>query len=83
LNEISKYFCGASISDMSGKEGSKPAKEFPPVAPEAIVKPQDERPIKLSIKPEEVEEKEANSEFVDPEYVDMDSDGNLDWDPAV
>jgi len=50
----------------------------------AIVKPDDERPQKSQVLPEEViDEKEGSSEAIDNEYEDMDGDGTLDWDPAL
>jgi hypothetical protein len=58
--------------------------EFPPVPEGAIVKPEDERPVKVQIRPEEkLEEKEADIEYLDTESEDMDGDGSPDWDPAV
>jgi len=60
-------------------------KEFPPVPKEAIVRPEDERPVKMVVKPEEtLEEKQADTtEYPAAEYEDMDGDGSPDWDPAV
>jgi hypothetical protein len=65
-------------SAESGKE------EFPPVPEGAIVKPEDERPVKTQMRPEEnLEEREADIETADTGSEDMDGDGSPDWDPAV
>jgi hypothetical protein len=51
---------------------------------EAIVKPEDERPVKREVRPEEVESKdEAEYEAMKSADHDMDGDDNPDWDPAV
>ena len=58
--------------------------EFPPVPEEPIVKPEEERPVKSQIRPEEkLQDKEAETEYLDTESDDMDGDGSPDWDPAV
>ena len=50
----------------------------------AIVKPEDERPVKTQVRPEEnLEEREANIESADTSAEDMDGDGSPDWDPAM
>ena len=50
----------------------------------AIVKPEDERPVKMQMRPEEnLEEREADIESADTGSEDMDGDGSPDWDPAV
>ena len=65
-------------SSDSGKE------EYPPVPEGAIVKPEDERPVKMQMRPEEnLEEREADIESSDTSSEDMDGDGSPDWDPAV
>jgi len=57
--------------------------EYPPVPDAAIVKPEDERPLKSQMRPEEViDETEGSSEAIDNEYEDMDGDGSPDWEPA-
>ena len=58
--------------------------EYPPVPDDAIVKPEDERPVKMQMRPEEsLEEREADIESADTGSEDMDGDGSPDWDPAV
>jgi hypothetical protein len=51
---------------------------------EAIVKPEDERPVKREVFPEEVPNKDE-TEYENLKQSDFDSDGddNPDWDPAV
>jgi hypothetical protein len=90
---ISKYFSNGrmnskmSTADNSADEsrrGEAEKRQFPPVPEGAIVKPEDERPVKMQIRPEEKsEEKEADIEYLDTESEDMDGDGSPDWDPAV
>jgi hypothetical protein len=59
-------------------------REFLGVPKEAIVKPEDERPVKPQIRPEKkLEKKEADIEYLDIDSEDMDGDGSPDWDPAV
>ena len=60
-------------------------REFPNVPKEAIVRPEDERPVRTTKRSEEElsgEEDESDSEGVDS-TSDMDGDGSPDWDPAV
>jgi len=58
--------------------------DFPPVPKKAIVKPEDERPIKTEIKAEEVPTKdEKDYEKMKTADYDMDGDDNPDYDPAV
>jgi hypothetical protein len=72
----------AAKDETEGSETEK--KEFPPVPEEAIVKPEEERPAKGQVRPEEkLEEDEADIEYLDTENEDMDGDGSPDWDPAV
>ena len=69
---------------MSANGSKDQSKEFPPVPEQVIVKPEDERPVKMNVKPEEkLEEKESDIEYLDTDYEDMDGDGSPDWDPAV
>jgi hypothetical protein len=50
----------------------------------AIVKPDEERPVKMHMRPEEnLEEQEADVESTDTLAEDMDGDDSPDWDPAV
>ena len=59
--------------------------EYPPVPEGAIVRPEDERPVKMQMRPEEnLEEREADIiESADTGSEDMDGDSSPDWDPAV
>jgi hypothetical protein len=74
----------ADNSADEGSSGEVEESQFPPVPEGAIVKPEDERPVKMQIRPEEkLEEKEADIEQLHTESEDMDGDGSPDWDPAV
>ena len=65
----------------SGKVGKG---EFPPVPEAAIVMPEEERPVKMQMRPEEnIDEREADIESTDAGSEYMDGDGSPDWDPAV
>lgn len=60
--------------------------EFPPVPEAAIVKPEDEKPAKMQVRPEEnLEENESDIESSDTTSedmdMDMDGDGSPDWSP--
>jgi hypothetical protein len=58
--------------------------DFPPVPEEAVVKPEEERPIKRALKPEEVESKdEREYDKMKTVDYDMDGDDNPDFDPAL
>ena len=58
--------------------------QFPPVPENAIVKPEEERPVKMQMHPEEnIEERETDIESADAASEEMDGDGSPDWDPAV
>ena len=58
--------------------------DFPAVPKKAIVRPEDERPTKLDVKPEEVESKdEKEYEQMKSADYDMDGDDNPDFDPAA
>jgi hypothetical protein len=71
----------AEDEENSGKSRKD---EYPPVPEGAIVKPEDERPVKTQMRPEEnLEEREADIESADTGSEDMDGDGSPDWDPAV
>ena len=66
------------------KGGEDEKRQFPPVPEDAIVKPEEERPVKTQIRPEEnLQEREADIESADTALEDMDGDGSPDWDPAV
>ncbi len=75
----------AKDNNSANKNSSEDEKEdFPPVPEAAIVKPEDERPAKMQIRPEEnLEEREADIGSADTGSEDMDGDGSPDWDPAV
>ena len=53
--------------------------EFPPVPEDAIVKPEEERPVKMQMRPEEknIDEREADIESTDAGSEDMDGDVRL------
>jgi hypothetical protein len=67
----------------SNSEGQEvPKEEFPAVPEAAIVKPEDERPAKMHIRPEEnLEESESDVGSTDSSSEDMDGDGSPDWVP--
>jgi hypothetical protein len=67
----------------SNSEGQgAPKEEFPVVSEAAIVKPEDERPAKTQIRPEEnLEESESGVGSTDSSSEDMDGDGSPDWVP--
>ncbi|HKG71755.1 MAG TPA: hypothetical protein VKA87_07640 [Nitrososphaeraceae archaeon] len=70
-----------SDNKNTGEDGNG---QFPPVPEGAIVKPEQERPVKMQMRPEEnLEEREADIESADTGSEDMDGDGSPDWDPAV
>lgn len=67
-----------STADENGANGESQQirkEEFPPVPESAIVKPEDERPEKMQIRPEE--NLEGSESDVGSE--DMDGDGSPDW----
>jgi hypothetical protein len=73
---------GEENTDKNTGEDTKA--QFPPVPEDAIVKPDEERPVKMQMRPEEnLEEREADIESADTGSEDMDGDGSPDWDPAV
>ncbi len=70
-----------SANKNSGEVGKG---EFPPLPEDAIVKPEEERPVKMQMRPEEnIDEREADIGSTDVGSEDMDGDGSPDWDPAV
>jgi hypothetical protein len=70
-----------SANTNSGEVGKR---VFPPVPEDAIVMPEEERPVKMQMRPEEnIDEREADLESTDAGSEDMDGDGSPDWDPAV
>ncbi|HEX6282137.1 MAG TPA: hypothetical protein VFZ67_07900 [Nitrososphaera sp.] len=74
----------AKESSANKNSGEVVKEEFPPVPEDAIVKPEEEKPVKMQMRPEEdLEEREADIESADAGSEDMDGDGSLDWDPAV
>jgi hypothetical protein len=74
-----------SKDNDTNNEGQEVGKEeFPPVPEAAIVKPEDEKPAKMQMRPEEnLEESESDIESSDTtsEDLDMDGDGSPDWSP--
>jgi hypothetical protein len=64
---------------------NKKPQEYPEVPEEAIVKPEDERPVKTSITPEETTgEPISNTDEIEgSSSTDMDGDGSPDWDKSI
>jgi hypothetical protein len=63
-------------------DGNNNKKPFPKVPDEAIVKPEEEKPVETTITPEEVESKdEVEYEQMKSAEHDMDGDDNPDLDP--
>jgi len=64
---------------------NKKPQEYPEVPEEAIVKPEDERPVKTSITPEETtgEAISNTDESEGSSSTDMDGDGSPDWDKSI
>ena len=76
----------AKENNANKNSGESGKGEYPPVPEGAIVKPEEERPIKTIKRSEEEldgSENEADYEHMDTEFSDMDGDGNPDFDPAV
>ena len=74
----------AKENNANNNSGESGKGEYPPVPEGAIVKPEDERPVKTQVRAEEnLEEREADIESADTSSEDMDADGSPDWDPAV
>ena len=73
-------------SDANENSSESGKGQYPDVPEGAIVKPEDERPVKMQMRPEEnLKEREADIESGDTgsEEEDMDGDGSPDRDPAV
>ena len=78
MSDATENTASTKTSEDTANEG------YPPVPEAAIVKPEDERPLKSQLRPEEnIEETEANTETASSSSEDMDGDGSPDWDPAV
>jgi hypothetical protein len=74
----------AKENNANKNSGESGKGKYPPVPEGAIVKPEDERPVKTQVRAEEnLEEREADIETADTSSEDMDGDGSPDWDPAV
>lgn len=72
----------ANENGANGESQQIRKEEFPPVPEAAIVKPEDERPAKMQIRPEEnLEESEMDVGSEDTSSEDMDGDGSPDWVP--
>jgi hypothetical protein len=72
----------AKDDDTNDESQGVGKEEFPSVPEAAIVKPEDERPTKIQMRPEEnLEETESNNESSDMATEDMDGDGSPDWSP--
>jgi hypothetical protein len=58
--------------------------EYPEVPEEAIVKPEDERPLKTTRTAEEISGEDiSNTDESEGTSIDMDGDGNPDWDKST
>ena len=71
-------------NNINTQENSKT--QFPTVPEEAIVKPEDERPVRMIKRSEEElsgEEDESDIDEAVDSTLDMDGDGSPDWDPSV
>ena len=69
-------------SDSNSERQEVPKEEFPAVPEAAIVKPEDERPAKMQVRPEEnLEESESDVGSTDSSSEDLDGDGSPDWVP--
>ena len=65
-------------------KGSKKQKPLPEVSEEAIVKPEEERPEVIGLKPEQMDSKEETEyEQMKSAEQDMDGDDNPDVDPEA
>jgi hypothetical protein len=62
---------------------NKKPQEYPEVPEEAIVKPEDERPVKTSINPEETTLEAISTDESEGTSTDMDGDGSPDWDKSI
>ncbi|HET7641923.1 MAG TPA: hypothetical protein VFK40_00315 [Nitrososphaeraceae archaeon] len=70
--------------ENNNKGNSRESQEYPEVPEEAIVKPEDERPVKTTVTPEEtVGEDISNIEESQDTSIDMDGDGSPDWDNST
>ena len=78
-NTHKSYHAQVKVGMTHANNSKKP---FPKVPDEAIVKPEDEKPIEIAVRPEEVETKdEAEYEQMTTAEHDMDGDDNPDLDP--
>ena len=58
--------------------------QYPEVPEEAIVKPEDERPLKTTRTAEEISGEDiSNTDDSEGTSIDMDGDGNPDWDKST
>ena len=71
-------------NNLNPRVNNKKPQEYPEVPEEAIVKPEDERPVKTTITPEEVTgENISNTDGSGDTSTDMDGDGSPDWDKSI
>jgi hypothetical protein len=71
-------------SKFNPLENNNKPQEYPEVPEEAIVKPEDERPVITSITPEEkTGEAISNTDESEGTSTDMDGDGSPDWDKSI
>jgi hypothetical protein len=70
----------ANENSANGESQQIRKEQFPLVPESAIVKPEDERPEKIQLRPEEnLEERESDVGSEDSGSEDMDGDGSPDW----
>ena len=71
-------------SKFNPRVNNNKPQEYPEVPEEAIVKPEDERPVKTTRTVEErLGEDISNTEESQNTSVDMDGDGSPDWDKSI
>jgi hypothetical protein len=69
---------------LNPRINNKKPQEYPEVPEEAIVKPEDERPLKTTITPEETAGEDlSNTGGSEDTSIDMDGDGSPDWDKST
>lgn len=71
-------------NNLNPRVNNKKPQEYPEVPEEAIVKPEDEKPLKTTITPEEVAGEDiSNTDVGGDTSTDMDGDGSPDWDKSI
>jgi hypothetical protein len=71
-------------SKFNPRVNNNKPQEYPEVPEEAIIKPEDERPVKTTRTVEErLGEDISNTDESQSTSVDMDGDGSPDWDKSI